>query len=73
MMTKLTKARRDALKQIAAREGTFHRRTGDALERAGLAYPVSGLFNFIANCNCRCASGWVLTEAGANALGLEAL
>lgn len=71
MTTKLTKGQREALKAIAAGDGTFHRSIGEAIERGGLAYPVRGILNFIANCNCRTANGWVLTDLGAAAIGME--
>jgi hypothetical protein len=68
---KLSKGQRDALKAIAAGAGSFHRLIGDRLEAAGLAFPVSGIFNFLVGCNSRSADGWVLTPAGSAAIGLS--
>lgn len=63
-LPKLSKGQRDALRKIAAGEGSFHAITGARIERALLAYPVSGFSNFIVGCNHRTADGWVLTELG---------
>lgn len=70
-LPKITKGQRDALKMIAEGRGSFHSSVGDRLERDKLAYPLSGLLNFLARCNCRTADGWVLTELGAACIGYE--
>ena len=71
MTTKLTKGQREALKAIAARTGTFNSSIGDKLVAGELAYPISGILNFLVGCNTRDADGWVLTSSGAEAIGME--
>jgi hypothetical protein len=66
-LPKLTKGQREAIRKIADRQGSFPRVIGERLERDGLAYHVSGDFNFLIGCNCcncRTANGWVLTDLG---------
>jgi hypothetical protein len=66
---KITKGERAALWMIARREGTFHSVLGHRLQQSALAYPVSGVFNFLVGCNCRTADGWMLTDLGAAHIG----
>lgn len=69
--TRITAGQRKALKAIAAGSGTFHKLVGNALQRAGLAYPQPVLSELLIGSNCRYAVNWVLTEAGADVIGVR--
>ena len=69
---KLTKGMKDALAAIASGQGKFHKIVAGKIEAAGLAVARPTMFNMLVGCNIRFASDWLLTEAGAAAIGMEA-